>query len=58
MIRLLLSLGHGFACQMSVADSAMVRSLENFPELARNLAKAFPSHLLLNDGRRTDSLRV
>src|SRR5712692_1667134 len=26
--------GHGLTCQMSAAYSAMVRSLENFPELA------------------------
>src|SRR6266498_2699752 len=26
--------GHGLACQMSAAHSAMVRSLENLPELA------------------------
>src|SRR5215475_1286184 len=26
--------GHGFTCQMSAAYSAIVRSLENFPELA------------------------
>jgi hypothetical protein len=34
MIAFLYSTAHGFAPQISAAYSAIVRSLENFPELA------------------------
>ena len=37
--------GHGFRCQMSAAYSAIVRSLENFPELA-TLRMAFRAQAL------------